>query len=292
MGRFPEVEAIISELIGLDTESIGARPLKRAVEKRLALHPNESYGAFLAGLRAGGPQLDDLIERLVVPETWFFRDQQAFELLRQCVSDGGLIDWAGNNCGCSGPVLDGEEAYSIAISLWERADPLRFRLDAWDISNQALLVRGPRGMALARSGGACRALPALLREGGGPGASRARDCERGELLSTQSAPVRRLSGGPPLSRDFCKNLTIYLTAEARAALVSNVKRLLHPEGLLFVGHSEAPLFLKSGSARFSSPGRLPCVQGRRSAAPAAMRSRGVDQSLLNVVCNRRRRFRS
>ena len=288
MGRFPEVEAIIAELIGLDPESIGERAFDRAVEKHLARHPDVTYSAFLGWLRTGGPRLDDLIDRLMVPETWFFRDQQAFELLRQSLSEGWINRLGGKQLRLlSAPCSTGEEAYSIAISLWEAGlTSLRFRLDAWDVSNHALSVArearyGPRSFR--------RRLPEryrrfFLKEDGlervAPEAASAVNFSRRNLLQPGAYPE-----GLPYHVIFCKNLTIYLTAKARAALVNNVKRLLHPEGLLFVGHSEAPLFMKSGfeAVQFARSFAL-CIKGaapplgreqqsRRRAKPAQRRVR-------------------
>ncbi|MFH7320475.1 CheR family methyltransferase, partial [Desulfurivibrio sp. D14AmB] len=41
---------------------------------------------------------------------------------------------------------------------------------------------------------------------------------------------------------FCRNVLIYLDAEAQDRAIANLERSLRPEGLLFVGHSEAGLF--------------------------------------------------
>lgn len=297
MGRFPEVEAIISELIGLDIESIGARAFDRAVEKHFDLDPDQRYAAFLVALRTGGPRLDDLIDKLVVPETWFFRDQQAFELLRQTMLDGWVDRLGGKQLrALSAPCSTGEEAYSIAISLWEAGlTSLRFRLDAWDISSQALSVAraalyGPRSFR--------RRLPEryqrfFLKEGGlmrvAPEVASAVSFSRRNLLRPDAYPE-----GLPYHVIFCKNLTIYLTAQARKALVINVKRLLHPEGLLFVGHSEAPLFLRSGfdAVQFArsfalfpkgaTPPLARDAQPRRRTRPAPHRTRPTRPSALRT----------
>jgi chemotaxis protein methyltransferase WspC len=247
MTRFAEIEAIITECIGLDTESIGTRAFDRAVELCLGRDPN-AYAEFIGGLRAGGSQLDDLIDRLVIPETWFFRDQQAFELLRQRVLDGWIARLGGPPLRIlSAPCSTGEEAYSVAISLLDAGlTAPRFRLEALDISRKALATaREARYGRRAFRRLSERYAPFFRQEGDDfrvrPEVAESVTFLHGNLLAP-AAP----GAGAPYHVVFCKNLTIYLTSAARDALVANLKRMLHPEGLLFVGHSEVPLFLRSG----------------------------------------------
>jgi chemotaxis protein methyltransferase WspC len=47
-------------------------------------------------------------------------------------------------------------------------------------------------------------------------------------------------GRPRYAIIFCRNLLIYLSAEARRRLTANLDAMLAPNGLVFLGHAEAP----------------------------------------------------
>ncbi|HWV38474.1 MAG TPA: CheR family methyltransferase [Vulgatibacter sp.] len=50
----------------------------------------------------------------------------------------------------------------------------------------------------------------------------------------------------PLDAVFCRNVMIYFSNEVRSRLVREIERLLRPDGLLFIGHSESLTGLETG----------------------------------------------
>ncbi|PYR25924.1 MAG: methyltransferase, partial [Acidobacteria bacterium] len=89
-------------------------------------------------------ELQELIDAVVVPETWFFRDRESFLALARLVREEWLRSpWAGVLRLLSLPCSTGEEPYSMAMALLEAAVPAdRFRIDALDISTRALAQAG------------------------------------------------------------------------------------------------------------------------------------------------------
>src|SRR5262249_28978799 len=85
-------------------------------------------------------EIQELIETVVVPETWFFRDAKAFEVLAEFV----VHEWLpaspqGSLKILSGPCSTGEEPYSVAMALLDVGMPAhRFTIDAVDISARAV----------------------------------------------------------------------------------------------------------------------------------------------------------
>ena len=85
-------------------------------------------------------ELQALIETIVIPETWFFRDREAFAALVRFVHEEWLPTHAD---GClrllSLPCSTGEEPYSMAMALLDaHVPPTRFRIDAIDICGRSL----------------------------------------------------------------------------------------------------------------------------------------------------------
>ena len=96
---------------------------------------------YLRRLQTSLAELEELIELVVVPETWFFSDRKPFTFLEHYVKS----EWLPNrNNGIlrllSIPCSTGEEPYSLAMLLLNAGlTPDKFRIDAVDISKKALL---------------------------------------------------------------------------------------------------------------------------------------------------------
>src|ERR1700722_10012721 len=136
------LEVLLKEAMGLDAASIGASAVERAVQARMEASRLSDLGAYLELVRASKAELQQLIEAIVVPETWFWRDPQAFALLSRWAFESWLPK---NRDGpmrlLSLPCSTGEEPYSMAMTLLEAGFPAdRLSIDAVDISECALAL--------------------------------------------------------------------------------------------------------------------------------------------------------
>lgn len=65
---------------------------------------------------------------------------------------------------------------------------------------------------------------------------------------------------------FCRNLLIYFDVPTQQRVFEVLKRLLHPQGVLFIGPAEGSLLARLGMRPLGIPSRLPmCV--RKATAP-------------------------
>ena len=150
------IEALLKQKIGLDANSIGSNTITHAVERRRLSCGLPDRAAYLSHLRSSPQELEDLIEAVVVPETWFFRDREPFVYLRQFVTEWQAAHSAGVFRVLSAPCSTGEEPYSIAMTLLQSGlTSAQFKVDAVDISHRALLKakRGIYGKQSFRGGG-------------------------------------------------------------------------------------------------------------------------------------------
>lgn len=253
---------IVADTAGFDVELLGEATFTRAVETLMARRGLASRDEYAAAVRGSTAELQELLEELAVPETWFFRDRGPFEFLR---------DWARSRRRflrvLSVPCSTGEEPYSIAITLFEAGlPPDRFSIDAVDISRRALEA-------------AARALygRSSFRETLDTSQGRFTRVENGFTVAKEVAAAVRfhrdnlvhpffLREQGPYDVIFCRNLLIYLGAGARSAVLSNLDRLLAPEGVLVVGASELPVFIQNGYAAVSHPCAFACSKAPRVAA--------------------------
>jgi len=234
-------ENLLGRAIGLDPATVGAGVIRKAFESRMAAHGLKFVGDYLELTRGSEPELQALIEEVVVPESWFFRDGQPFSLLQRLAREGWLNNGEYPRLRVlSLPCAGGEEPYSIAMALLEAGMPAdRFAIDAVDVSYRSLerAKRGVYGSHAFRG----QELPFRCRYFRCLGASY-------EIDPFVKATVRFHCGNlldpnllrsePPYDFIFFRNLLIYLDASARKQAMATLERLLGPSGILFSGHAE------------------------------------------------------
>lgn len=234
------IETLLKQKIGLEASSIGGT-VARAIERRCAACGLRDRAAYWNHLQTSPQELEALIESVVVPETWFFRDKEPFVYLQQYVTTERLKATMPKVLRVlSVPCSTGEEPYSIAMTLFEAGlSAAQFAIDAMDISQQALL----------------KAKQAIYSK---------RSFRGGDGLETKKRYFQEVTNGYEVRsfvRDtiafkqanildpgllapsryhviFCRNLLIYLDRNARDRALQALDRALAPAGLLFVGAAE------------------------------------------------------
>ena len=139
---YTRIAALLKERMGLDAESIGIDSVRRAVRERLAARGLDDAQVYWIQLNASEQELQELIEAIVIPETWFFRDPEAFATLVRMVREEWLPKHPeGRLRILSLPCSTGEEPFSIAIWLlenWPLVDAHNIEIVGSDINTRAL----------------------------------------------------------------------------------------------------------------------------------------------------------
>ena len=213
--------------------------LPRCLEEA-ALEAGRPMRAYVAALPRDTHALQQLVDRVTIQESRFFRDEGQFETLSRDVLPAmppGVI-WS---AGCA----NGQEPWSLAITLLEsgRTD---WSILATDISRGALRraeegryhPRELRGLSPAR-----RDRWFVARNGAfevGPEARRLVRFDH-HNLATGSVPF---SAGQ-CRVVFCRNVIIYFPDDEITALLGRVAAGIGAGGLLFLGYSESLSWLRS-----------------------------------------------
>jgi chemotaxis protein methyltransferase WspC len=262
---------LLARWIGLDTATVGAAAIERACRERMEATGVESLAAYVDHVTADADERGELIERVVVGESWFFRDVQVFEFLARFVRQIARQVDRGPVRILSAPCAGGEEPYSVAMALFDAAIPAQqFTIDAVDVSQRAL----ERAAAGRYSANAFRNADLSFRDrwfqtasGGSQIDPRIRQQVRfihGNLLD--EACVARLEKGGSYDVVFCRNLLIYLDEAARAGMERTFDRLLAPDGVLLLGAAEPPII----RGRWTAAGETSVFALRRGEKSAEM----------------------
>lgn len=238
---FQRIEAIVARASGHDVSTLGSKQVERAALGRMTELGLIDPADYECLLNESPAELAELIERVVVNESWFFRDIKPFEYLVK------LFDQSFARRGAADPVRilsvpcsAGEEAYSIAIALSDGAiEPARYRIEAADISDR-MIERARRGLYRAnafRSTSPESHRRWILDRGDQFEVARSiRDSVRffrANLLEIDPATIAQ-----KYDVVFCRNLLIYLDTDARRRAGSILDGLIAPGGYLFLGHAD------------------------------------------------------
>lgn len=236
------IEQLLKQTMGLNAASIGSSAINRAVQQRLRELGLPAPEEYLLRLRGSAGELARLIDLVVVPETWFFRDRHPFEALAACAREFLTHSKrSGPLRLLSVPCSTGEEPYTLVMTLLDAGlRPDDFQIDAVDISAPNL-ERARAGLYREHSfrGDDLRYRDRYFRKS-----------EHGYLLDAEVRKQVRLHhanllaadffpDAPPYDVVFCRNLLIYFDRETQARALAVLERLLAPHGLLFLGHAEA-----------------------------------------------------
>jgi len=239
----------LRERIGLDVESVGAPMVERALRQRCVAVGAVDLDHYWLRLQQSADEQQALIEGVIVPETWFFRYPESFTALAS-LAHKRLAELAGARPLrlLSLPCSTGEEPYSLAMALLDAGiAPGAFLIDGMDISPSSVTKAGQavygRNAFRGSDLGFRERYFDALDEG---------HRLHGRVQQQVSLQVGNVLDPALASRDglydfvFCRNLLIYFDVPTQQRVFEVLKRLLHPQGVLFIGPAEGSLLARLG----------------------------------------------
>ena len=246
MTTVAEFANLLHKTMGLSADTVGLSFIESAVKTRVSACKSKDLQDYWEHVHACDGELQELIDEVIVPETWFFRDREAFAAMAHEAYNKWLPAHPDGQLRLlSLPCATGEEPYSMAMALLAAGFPgSRFRIDAIDISVRMLKRAGEavygrnsfRGKNLEFRdrffepvGSEFRLADAVRRQV---------HFHHGNLLDPRFAPDTTA-----YDFIFCRNVLIYFDRATQDRAVHVLTRLLKADAFLFVGPSESGLML-------------------------------------------------
>ncbi len=248
MTTIAEFANLLNKTMGLSAGTVGLSVIESAVKTRVSACRSRDLQEYWEHVHACDAELQELIDEVIVPETWFFRDREAFAAMAHEVHNTWLpLHPEGQLRLLSLPCATGEEPYSMAMALLAAGVPRgRFRIDAIDIS--ARLLKRAREAVYGKNSFRGKNLDFRDRFFEPVGSEfRVADAVRaqvhfhhGNLLDPDFAPETAA-----YDYIFCRNVLIYFDRATQDRAVQVLTRLLKADGFLFAGSSEGGLMLNN-----------------------------------------------
>ncbi len=248
--QYPDVS--LAELVqqlaherGLDLRGYKQGTLGRRLRKRMSELGLHNYREYRERVQQDPTEVNALLNTLLINVTEFFRDPQAWEVLRTQVLPRLLQDLEPGSsfrAWCAG-CASGEEAYSLAILVAEHFGPRLPEVDAkiygTDVDQEALNISRRGEYPVDK----LRRVRAELRDryfsGNGVMMRINRDVRRMLIFGRSNL----ISDAPISHCDLviCRNVLIYFDNEAQRHIFSRLYYALGPHGVLFLGKAESKL---------------------------------------------------
>jgi chemotaxis protein methyltransferase CheR len=247
--EFTLLQAYIYQHIGISLGDHKIYLVQARLAKRVKQLGLESFGEYYDYLVADtkGVELEYLSSLISTNVTSFFREQKQWEFLKAHLSsilarsNGRLRIWS---AACS----SGEEPYSIAMFLAEHLPNYRqydIKILATDVSSKVLKIAMaglyPQKAALSLKEEYVRKYftPIMLGDEAHYGISE--ELKKNIVFREFNLVTGdyRLFANKAFDIIFCRNVMIYFDKPTQSALVDRFHSILHKEGYLFIGSSEA-----------------------------------------------------
>lgn len=237
-----KIFSILRSRIGHDFSDYKDKTIQRRISRRMVVNQIDSHKEYVDYLQKNPNEAETLFRELLIGVTQFFRDAQAFEVLKteilpeylESLKDGDTFRaWIP---GCS----TGEEVYSLAMILHECLDQISRRINlqlfGTDIDGRAITLarKAVYPDSIRADVGAERLKRFFVKE---DDTFRVRKELRDDLVFSEQNILR----DPPFLRLnllSCRNLLIYLNNEAQKKLIPLFHYSMVPHGILLLGPSE------------------------------------------------------
>ena len=227
----------LKKSMGLHAPTVGMVTVSSAIDRRMRACNISDDAQYLSLIIATPSEINELIEEVIIPETWFFRENQPYEYVLDYFQEQPASKKINI---LSIPCSTGEEPYSIAMLLIDNnIHESRYSIDAVDIAVKN--IEKAKIAQYRKNSFRSDDLSFVNKHF-------KRDDDIFSLMDDVKEKVHFhcenvLNDSFSLEKKsydivFCRNLLIYFDEDTQNAMFSRLDKLLQPEGILVLGHAE------------------------------------------------------
>ena len=239
--EFSQFQKLIHQQLGIDLTPQKRAMLGHRLVKRVDALGLSGFGAYYQYIRQleNKSELDTALELITTNETFFFREEKHFQYLKDEILPAVRLSrpfdvWS---AACS----TGEEPYSIAMLLdHQRKGP--WSVLATDVNNR-VVEKARKGIYLDDR---TDLIPEIYRRrycrmgvGEFDGYLRIEPKIRSKIDYRTLNLNQNFKNIGPFDLVFLRNVMIYFNEEVKTNILKQVSKVLKPDGLLFISHSES-----------------------------------------------------
>jgi chemotaxis protein methyltransferase CheR len=237
---FDRVRELIYKHAGISLHDGKHAMVYSRLSRRLRETGHKSFSAYLQWLEASNSaqEWQEFVNCLTTNLTSFFREEHHFHALTddlKALSARPVRIWC---CAAS----TGEEPYSIAMTCHEAlGSTSQVQLICSDIDTNVLNTARKGVYSADARGLSQQRLKSFFLRGTGANSGRMRvkpELQRGIEFRTLNLMDQQWSLGDPFHMVFCRNVMIYFDGPTQRKVLERIHRVMRPQGLLYVGHSE------------------------------------------------------
>jgi chemotaxis protein methyltransferase CheR len=235
LSAIEHASVLLRSRAGLKAEPASQARLERLLQES-AMHAGIPVNTYVDLVDTEPAAFDDLLDRVTVQHSAFFRDPAQFDAFAEIVSKSSTAQHTVWSAGCG----NGQEPYSLAMLLYE-SERTNWHVVATDVSFRALaraeigryMEEEVQGLSperqerylISRPGG-YEIAPFLKKN--------VRIAHHNLALTYAGSLV------PEAAVVFCRNVLMYFGREETAACLHRIAERMAAGGHLFMGHSDSP----------------------------------------------------
>lgn len=252
-GDFARLRAIVHKQTGITIGETRKSMLVSRLRGRLRDLEEQSFASYISRLSKDPDEMQELTNRVTTNETYFYRTPRVWTYFQEVFLPGfhakeenrRLRVW-------SAAASTGEEAHTIGTILEQQrlsVSGFDYSVLGTDVSSRVLEVAQKgvyNGRSIARFRKSQPELFTSHMAGSDDDGFKAVPQVRARIKFKLHNLLEKLGGTTPFDVVFLRNVLIYFTDEDQEKILSHVRDLIRPDGVLFIGESETLKKLNTG----------------------------------------------
>lgn len=250
--EFTKLRAIVHKTTGITIAENRRSMLISRLRKRLREVEEPSFSSYISRLSKDPDEMQELTNRVTTNETYFYRTPRVWDHFTTSLLPAFHENAEGRRMRVwSAAASTGEEAHTVGVLLEQQRlehPGFDYSVLGTDVSSRVLDIAQTgvyNGRAIARFRTAEPELFQKHMKGDDTNGYKAVPQVRSRLKFKLHNLLEKLSGAGGFDVVFLRNVLIYFTPEDQEKILANVRSMIRPDGVLYIGESETLTNLKT-----------------------------------------------